>query len=124
MIVITSVKEVQRHSENNDPLYCFKLNSNGTLTKIKIREWIMRTWSGYSLRCSISFDNKKYPINNYDKWYSFDNTKLERFVSDKVFTFNGNENQIKNLILANLESKMIDAKKLYNSYKATYDSII
>ena len=71
-----------------EPLYCFKLQEDGTIETIVIHEWIRTNVSAYSRRFTIGFDNKKYPVNRIERYYRFDGDKLERFVSNKLFTFN------------------------------------
>lgn len=69
-----------------EPLYCFKFNDiTGEITRIEIPEYrrIVNTYSGI---VSYRWDNPR--INKSDTHFSVDSTKIDRFVSYKVFTFN------------------------------------
>lgn len=104
----------------NQTLYCFKLEEDGTLKKIKIEKWVERKQSEYTKRYTISFDNEKYPVSKTGRRYSLSSEKLERFVSRKLFTSNGNELEAYRKIRKEIKEKANKAKKIYDEAMEEY----
>lgn len=104
-------------------LYCFKLEESGEIKKIKIEKWIERKQSEYTKRYTISFDNEKYPVSKTGRRYSFSSEKLERFVSKKLFTSNGNELEAYRKIKREIKEKADKAKKIYDEAIGEYVKI-
>lgn len=106
-----------------DKLYCFKLEEDGELKKITIEKWVERKQSEYTKRYTISFDNEKYPVSKTGRRYSLSSEKLERFVSRKLFTSNGNEDEAYRKIKKEIKEKANKAKKIYDETIAEYVKI-
>lgn len=105
-------------------LYCFKLEENGEIEKITIEKWVERKQSEYTERYTISFDNEKYPVSKTGRRYSLSSEKLERFVSRKLFTSNGNEMEAYRKIRKEIREKANKAKKTYDEAIGEYIKIM
>ena len=88
-------------------LYCFKLHESGEIEKIEIPEWHTTRWN--TGRFVISFDSNVAQINKYDKRYFLDSNKLDRFVTNKLFTFDGDETRAREKIKKTLSERLINA---------------
>lgn len=106
-----------------DKLYCFKLEENGELKKITIEKWVERKQSEYTKRYTISFDNEKYPVSKTGRRYSLSSEKLERFVSKKLFTSNGDELDAYRKIRKEIRERANKAKKIYDEAIGEYVKI-
>lgn len=106
-----------------DKLYCFKLEENGELKKITIEKWVERKQSEYTKRYTISFDNEKYPVCKTGKRYSLSSEKLERYVSKKLFTRNGDEKEAYRKIAKEIEERATKATKIYYEVLEEYTKI-
>ncbi len=104
-------------------LYCFKLEENGEIKKITIEKWIERKQSEYTKRYTISFDNEKYPVSKTGRRYSLSSEKLERFVSKKLFTSNGDELDAYRKIRKEIKERANKAKKIYDEAIEEYVKI-
>lgn len=107
-----------------DKLYCFKLEENGELKKITIEKWVERKQSEYTKRYTISFDNEKYPVSKTGKRYSLSSEKLERYVSKKLFTSNGDEMEAYRKIRKEIKERANKAKKTYDEAIGEYIKIM
>lgn len=101
-------------------LYCFKLEENGEIKKITIEKWVERKQSEYTKRYTISFDNEKYPVSKTGRRYSLSSEKLERFVSKKLFTSNGDEEEAYRRIKKEIRERATKAKKIYDEAIGEY----
>lgn len=104
-------------------LYCFKLEENGEIKKITIEKWIERKQSEYTKRYTISFDNEKYPVSKTGRRYSLSSEKLERYVSKKLFTSNGDELEAYRKIKKEIRERANKAKKIYDEAIGEYVKI-
>lgn len=104
-------------------LYCFKLEENGEIKKITIEKWVERKQSEYTKRYTISFDNEKYPVSKTGRRYSLSSEKLERFVSKKLFTSNGDELEAYRKIRKEIRERANKAKKIYDEAIGEYVKI-
>lgn len=101
------------------PLYCFKVNpETGQIKKITIPRYNIKKPSHYTSRLIYIFGNC---ISNDGKTYRITSDKLDRFVGNKLFTFNGSILDAREVItdtlldqLDNLEDKLIHTQTLYN----------
>lgn len=105
-------------------LYCFKLEEDGELKKITIDKWIEKKQSEYTKRYTISFDNEKYPVSKTGKRYSLSSEKLERYVSKKLFTRNGDEMEAYRKIRKEIRERANKAKKTYDEAIGEYIKIM
>lgn len=105
-------------------LYCFKLEENGEIKKITIEKWVERKQSEYTKRYTISFDNEKYPVSKTGRRYSLSSEKLERFVSKKLFTSNGDELEAYRKIRKEIRERANKAKKVYDEAIGEYIKIM
>lgn len=105
-------------------LYCFKLEENGEIKKITIEKWVERKQSEYTKRYTISFDNEKYPVSKTGKRYSLSSEKLERYVSKKLFTSNGDELEAYRKIRKEIRERANKAKKIYDEAIGEYIKIM
>ncbi|MDT3387649.1 MAG: hypothetical protein LIR46_07825 [Bacteroidota bacterium] len=101
-------------------LYCFKLEENGEIKKITIDKWVERKQSEYTKRYTISFDNEKYPVSKTGKRYSLSSEKLERYVSKKLFTRNGDVKEAYRKIRKEIRERANKAKKIYDEAIGEY----
>lgn len=104
-------------------LYCFKLEENGEIKKITIEKWVERKQSEYTKRYTISFDNEKYPVSKTGRRYSLSSEKLERYVSKKLFTSNGDELEAYRKIKKEIRERANKAKKIYDEAIGEYVKI-
>lgn len=88
-------------------LYCFKFNDiTGEITKIEIPVFYTR-FNKYTGRCTYIWEKPR--INKFDSRYSVPDEKIDRFVSNKVFTFKDDYDYVCGIIENTLLS---DAEKL------------
>ena len=86
-----------------ETLYCFKYDKeNGKLTKIEIPEYGTSV-NRFTERKTYYFNKPK--INKSSGLYQVPEEKIDRFVSDKVFTFNGDTQNAKRIIFETMLSK-------------------
>lgn len=104
-------------------LYCFKLEENGEIKKITIEKWVERKQSEYTKRYTINFDNEKYPVSKTGRRYSLSSEKLERYVSKKLFTSNGDEEEAYRKITKEIKERAIKATKIYYEALEEYEKI-
>ena len=107
-----------------EKLYCFKLEENGEIKKITIEKWTERKQSEYTKRYVISFDNEKYPVSKTGSRYSLSSEKLERYVSKKLFTSNGDELEAYRKIRKEIRERATKAKKIYDEAMKEYIKIM
>lgn len=101
-----------------EPLYCFKYEEDtGKITKIVIPEYGTNIHR-YTGRKTYHFN--KPQINKSDRYFQVPETKLDRYVSGKVFTFNPSLQNAKIIILETLLAKR---DKLYLELKQTYTTV-
>lgn len=94
-----------------DPLYCFKFDiENNKIEKVTIKDY---TINNYSFRKSYKFKNT---VNKAGKFYLVGDSKLDRYVSGKVFTFNNDVAYVKDIILSTLNAQLEKAKKECEKY--------
>lgn len=104
-----------------DKLYCFKYDKeNGKLTKIEIPEYKIIT-NRFTDRKTYCFEKPK--INKSDSHYQVPEEKIDRFVSDKVFTFNPDVKDVKYIIYDTLVDKRDKAYDEYCKYDKMVDDI-
>lgn len=97
-----------------DTLYCFKYDTETSeLTKIEIPGYKIIT-NKYTDRKTYCFEKPK--INKSDSHYQIPEAKLDRFVNDKLFTFNPDVENAKNIIYNTLMDKMDKAYDEYCKY--------
>ena len=88
-----------------DTLYCFKFNDEtGEITKIEITEY-RRTVDTYTGRVHYRWDTPR--INKSDSHFSVTSDKMDRFVTNKVFTLK-NDYQYASQIIADTICKDIN----------------
>lgn len=98
-----------------ETLYCFKYDKeNGKLTKIEIPEYKIIT-NRFTDKKIYYFEKPK--INKSDSHYQTPEEKLDRFVNDKIFTFNPDEQRVKRIILNTICCKRDKAKIEYHKYQ-------
>lgn len=101
-----------------EPLYCFKYEEDtGKITKIVIPEYTIDV-NRFTDRKTYCFDEPK--INKSDRHFTVPEAKLDRYVSNKVYTFNGDTQNAKIIILETLLAKR---DKLYLEFKQTYTTV-
>lgn len=106
----------------NEPIYCYKLNEETyRLEKLVITD--------YEIVKNKFTDSKRYKIGNYQiykskKVYWLEESKLDRFVSGKVFTFNDDDYMAYQVVLDSAleratehRKRMANAMELYNKVK-------
>lgn len=101
------------------PLYCFKLEINTNdlkynITKIEIPEYILKI-NCFTERKCYCFENQF--INKSCKHYVVEESKLDRFVSSKVYSFNPDIQNAKEIIFLELENKTNEYYTLYMQWK-------
>ena len=97
-----------------ETLYCFKYDKeNGKLTKIEIPEYGTST-NRFTERKTYYFNKPR--INKSSGLYQVPEEKIDRFVSDKVFTFNPDVEKVKQIIYSTLEEKRDKAYKDFCKY--------
>lgn len=102
-------------------LYCFKYDKeNGKLTKIEILEYKIIT-NRFTDRKTYYFEKPR--INKSDSHYKIPEAKLDRFVGDKVFTFNPDVENVKQIIYSTLEEKRDKAEFEYHKYQEELNKI-
>ena len=88
-------------------LYCFKFNDiTGEITRIEITNYNTR-YNSYTGKCTYTWGTPR--INKCDSKFSVSEDKLDRFVSNKVFTFKDDYEYVCGIIENTLLS---DAEKL------------
>lgn len=88
-------------------LYCFKFNDiTGEITRIEITNYNTRH-NKYTGKCTYTWEKPR--INKFDSKYSVSEEKIDRFVSNKVFTFRDDYEYVCGIIENTLLS---DAEKL------------
>lgn len=98
-----------------ETLYCFKYDKeNGKLTKIEIPEYKIIT-NRFTDRKNYCFEKPK--INKSYSHYEIPEEKLDRFVSDKLFTFNPDVQRVKRIILNTICCKRDKTKAEYHKYQ-------
>ena len=104
-----------------ETLYCFKYDKeNGKLTKIEISEYATRV-NKYTDRKTYYFNKPR--INKSSGLYQVPEEKIDRFVSDKVFTFNPDVENAKQIIYSTLEEKRNKAELEYHKYQEELNKI-
>lgn len=102
-------------------LYCFKYDKeNGKLTKIEIPEY-GTSINKYTSRKTYYFNKPK--INKIDNYYQVPEEKIDRFVNDKVYTFNPDVENVKMIIYSTLEEKRDKAEFEYHKYQEELNKI-
>lgn len=89
-----------------NPLYCFKLEEDYSITRIVIPEYEVRKM-GSSSRLMFSWKTPK--INKTDSHFSISSDKLDRFVTNKVFTFADDFNKVKEIMTNKLYLDYMEA---------------
>ena len=90
-----------------EPLYCFKYEEDtGKLIKIVIPEYKIDV-NRFTDRKTYLFENPR--INKSDRHFTVPEAKLDRYVSSKVYTFNGDKQNAKRIILEELTGKQLQA---------------
>lgn len=90
-----------------EPLYCFKYEEDtGRITKIVISEYTIDV-NRYTDRRTYCFDEPK--INKSDRHFTVPEAKLDRYVSGKVYTFNGDTQNAKRIILEDITGRQLQA---------------
>lgn len=98
------------------PLYCFKYEEDtGKITKIVISEYTIDA-NKFTGRKTYCFDEPK--INKSDRHFTVPEAKLDRYVSNKVYTFNGDTQNAKRIILEEMTGKCQKAFIDYNRWYA------
>lgn len=104
-----------------ETLYCFKYDrENGKLTKIEIPEYKINT-NRFTDRKTYCFEKPR--INKSDNHYQIPEEKFDRFVSDKVFTFNPDVENAKYIIYDTLVDKRDKAYDEYTKYSDLVNDI-
>ena len=104
-----------------ETLYCFKYDKeNGKLTKIEIPEYKIIT-NRFTDRKKYCFEKPK--INKSYSHYEIPEEKFDRFVSDKLFTFNPDVENAKQIIYSTLEYKRDRAELEYHKYQEELNKI-
>lgn len=102
-------------------LYCFKYDKeNGKLTKIEIPEYGTST-NRFTERKTYYFNKPR--INKSSSLYQVTEEKIDRFVNNKVFTFNPDVENVKQIIYSTLVDKMNNAHDEYIKYGEMVDII-
>lgn len=90
-----------------EPLYCFKYEEDtGKITKIVIPEYGTSV-NVFTERKTYYFNKPK--INKSDSLYQVLEAKLDRYVSGKVYTFNGDTQNAKRIILEDITGRQLQA---------------
>lgn len=90
-----------------EPLYCFKYEEvTGKIIRIVIPKYVIEV-NAYTGRKTYLFKEPK--INKYDKHFMVPEAKLDRYVSSKVYTFNGDTQNAKRIVLEDLTSRQLQA---------------
>ena len=90
-----------------EPLYCFKYEEyTGKITKIVIPEYGISV-NRFTDRKTYHFNKPK--INKSDNLYQVPEAKLDRYVSNKVYTFNGDIQNAKRIILEDITGRQLQA---------------
>jgi len=90
-----------------EPLYCFKYEEDtGKITKIVIPEYTIDA-NRYTDKKTYCFDEPK--INKSDRHFTVPEAKLDRYVSNKVYTFNGDTQNAKRIILEDITGRQLQA---------------
>lgn len=104
-----------------ETLYCFKYDKeNGKLTKIEIPEYATSV-NKFTDRKTYYFNKPR--INKSIGVYQVPEEKLDRFVNDKVFTFNPDVKNVKYIIYDTLVDKRDKAYDEYCKYDKMVDDI-
>lgn len=90
-----------------EPLYCFKYEEDtGKIIRIVIPKYKVDT-NYYTRRKTYWFDTPK--INKSDRYFTVPEAKLDRYVSSKVYTFNGDTQNAKRIILEDITGRQLQA---------------
>lgn len=90
------------------PIYCFKVNPyNGEITKYTITDYRKRKINDCG-RMVYTFRNPKV-CDGYAH-YAIENSKLDRFVNYKIFTFEDDQTRAERIIANTLHGKYLKAK--------------
>ena len=104
-----------------ETLYCFKYDKeNGKLTKTEIPEYGTST-NRFTGRKTYYFNKPR--INKSSGLYQVPEEKIDRFVNDKVFTFNPDVENVKHIIYNTVVDKMNNAHDEYVKYGEMVDDI-
>lgn len=111
--------------ENKKPLYCFKLDeATGEIVRYTIKDWEINTLNMCG-RQRYSFKMPEGMLRSRCK-YTFEDHKLGRFVSNKLFTFNPDKEAaikcIKKTIIDNRNAALIHANKLDDVLRRILDA--
>lgn len=99
-----------------DPLYCFKFDiDNNKIQKITIKDYSVSEKSFSISRCSYKFINT---VTSSGKYYWLESTKLDRYVSNKVFTFNNSVDYAKQIAIDTIKAKQKAAQAEYDRCSA------
>lgn len=98
-----------------ETLYCFKYDTETCeISKIKIQRYTVEQ-NKYTGRKTYKWS---YPrINSVDMHYCLSEQKLDRYVSSKVFTFNPDVENVKQIIYSTLEERKDKAYEEYAKYQ-------
>ena len=103
-------------------LYCFKFDDiTGEITKIVIKDYKIKKINNYN-RIGYKFYSKE--INKSANYYFVENSKLDRFVSNKIYTFKDDIDMVRRTIRKTLEEKTEEYYRLYtrsNSLLKTFN---
>lgn len=104
------------------PLYCFKVNpETGQITKITIPRYNIKKPSHYTSRLIYVFGNC---ISNDGKTYRITSDKLDRFVGNKLFTFNGSSDDAYKFILETINEQINDLENKCKNAKRQFTNIV
>lgn len=99
-----------------EKLYCFKFDDiTGEITRVVISDYSIKKINNYN-RYGYKFCSKE--INKSLSHYFVENSKLDRFASNKVFTFHDDIVRVKEIIRNTLKEKSDNYYRMYarNNY--------
>lgn len=102
------------------PIYCFKLDAETfELTRIEITDY--ETIKCNSRRHIYKWEKPK--INRCEKRFYLNPEKIDRFVNNKVFTFNPDREHAWYIIESTLETKLVEHKAAVEKISNTLNSV-
>lgn len=114
---------VTNMSEKQKPLYCFKVvDDKFTLEKLEITDYVKSKFSSYSPRWSYSWGAPN--IIKGQTGYSISSDKLDRYVNEKVFTFDDDINRVYEIIYRQISKDLDIYEKRYTKARNNLKSLI
>ena len=107
--------KIRDFDEQNNHLHCYKLIESGqTLT---LKHYLIKRWNHISLGCNSCYQCRGKYIDSTYKIDSVKDSKIDRLVNNKFYTFNSDVSFVEQAITEHLVGQVVDATTKLNSSK-------